>query len=168
MPRPGTGTRKAPGVTGDRGYFVGQRDARRSRSSIPTGISLPHRGVTRNDGTDTNGYSRLTDGDPATYWKSNPYLTRPFTGEDDALHPQWVTIDLAGPQPINAIRIAWAEPFARRYLVQYWTGDGSNQAADDGDMGDLPGRHGDRRERRHRDAARSIRRPCPSSSCASG
>jgi len=107
---------------GDRGYFVG-----RATPAEPIlhsyGYSLPHRGVTRNDGTDSTGFSRLTDGDPATYWKSNPYLTRPFTGEDDALHPQWVTIDLAGPHPVNAIRIEWAEPFARRYFVQYWTGE---------------------------------------------
>jgi hypothetical protein len=32
-------------------------------------------------------------------------------------------IDLATPQPINALRIAWGEPYAKQYLVQYWTGD---------------------------------------------
>jgi len=105
-----------------KGYFTG--------SAVPTeiirhsyGYSLPHRGVTRNDGTETRGYSRLTDSDLNSYWKSNPYLTRAFTGEDDSLHPQWVILDLATNQDINAIRIAWAEPFARRYLVQYWTGE---------------------------------------------
>ncbi len=104
-----------------RGYFTGGA-ATDERIEHSYGYLLPHRGVTRNDGTDTNGYSRLTDGDVATYWKSNPYLTKPFTGENDALHPQWVTLDLASPLPIDALRIAWAEPFARRYLVQYWTG----------------------------------------------
>jgi hypothetical protein len=105
-----------------RGYFTG--------SATPGepiqhsyGYPLPHRGVTRNDGTDTVGYSRLTDGDLATYWKSNPYLSRAFTGEDDSLHPQWVMIDLAGALPVDTIRIAWAEPFAVRYLVQHWTGE---------------------------------------------
>ena len=24
---------------------------------------------------------------------------------------------------INAIRIAWADPYAKRYRVQYWTGE---------------------------------------------
>jgi len=105
-----------------RGYFTGSATPGEPiRHSY--GYPLPHRGVTRNDGTDTLGFSRLTDGDPDTYWKSSPYLTQAFTGEADALHPQWVTIDLASPLPINAIRIAWAEPFARRYLVQYWTGE---------------------------------------------
>ena len=108
---------------GQRGYFTGSASPGEPiRHSY--GYPLPHRGVTRNDGTDTVGYSRLTDGDPASYWKSNPYLTQAFTGEDDARHPQWVTIDLAGTLPIDAIRIAWAEPFARRYAVQYWTGAG--------------------------------------------
>ncbi len=32
-------------------------------------------------------------------------------------------MDLAQVQQVNSIRIAWAEPYARRYVVQYWTGD---------------------------------------------
>ena len=105
-----------------KGYFTG--------SAIPTemlrysyGYSLPRRGFTRNDGTDNVGFSRLTDGDPNTFWKSSPYLTQRFTGERDAMHPQWVVMDLAQVQQVNSIRIAWGEPFARRYVVQYWTGD---------------------------------------------
>jgi hypothetical protein len=86
------------------------------------GYALPRRGTTQ-DGGASRGYSRLTDGDPATFWKSNPYLTRKFTNEDDALHPQWVIVDLNGMQDINAIRIDWCEPSARVYEVQYWTGD---------------------------------------------
>ena len=81
---------------------------------------LPHRGFSRGDG---NGWSRLTDGDLKTYWKSNPYLTSAFTGEDDALHPQWVIVDLGSKVDINAIRIAWADPYARLYAVQFWTGE---------------------------------------------
>ncbi|MGA8620975.1 MAG: discoidin domain-containing protein [Candidatus Sulfotelmatobacter sp.] len=105
-----------------KGYFTG--------SATPTemirysyGYGLPRRGFTRNDGTDNVGFSRLTDGDLNSFWKSNPYLTQQFTGESDALHPQWVVMDLAQMQQVNSIRIAWGEPYARRYSVQYWTGD---------------------------------------------
>jgi hypothetical protein len=104
-----------------RGYFTGSATPGEPlRHSY--GYPLPHRGVTHDDGTDFEGYSRLTDGDPATYWKSNPYLTKIFTGEDDSMHPQWILMDLASIQRVNAIRIAWAEPYAVHYLVQYWTG----------------------------------------------
>lgn len=105
-----------------KGYFTG--------SAAPTeslrysyGYALPRRGFTRNDGTDNVGFSRLDDGDLNTFWKSNPYLTEHFTGESDALHPQWIVLDLAQMQQVNAIRIAWGEPYAKHYLVQYWTGD---------------------------------------------
>ena len=104
-----------------KGYFTG--------ASVPTeslrysyGYGLPRRGFTRNDGTEV-GFSRLTDGDLNTFWKSNPYLTQHFTGESDALHPQWIVLDLTQPQPVNSIRIAWADPYATHYVVQYWTGD---------------------------------------------
>ncbi len=104
-----------------KGYFVG--------SSTPTetirysyGYGLPRRGFTRNDGTDNSGFSRMTDGDPNSFWKSNPYLTQRFTGESDALHPQWVVLDLAQTQAVNSIRIAWGDPYAKQYEVQYWTG----------------------------------------------
>lgn len=81
---------------------------------------LPHRGDTEGDG---DGWSRLTDGNLNSYWKSNPYLAREFTGEDDSLHPQWILIDLGKKTDIDAIRIAWAKPFARQYAIQFWTGD---------------------------------------------
>lgn len=108
-----------------KGYFVG--------SSTPTetirysyGYALPRRGFTRNDGVEPSGFSRLTDGDINSFWKSNPYLTERFTGESDALHPQWVVLDLAQIQSVNSIRIAWGEPFAKRYAVQYWSGPGDD------------------------------------------
>jgi Glycosyl hydrolases family 39 len=105
-----------------RGYFTGSAtpgDFVRHSYGYP----LPHRGVTHDDGTDMVGYSRLTDGDTNTYWKSNPYLTQAFTGEDDSLHPQWIFLDLTSRQDVSAIRIAWAEPYAKKYFVQYWTGE---------------------------------------------
>jgi hypothetical protein len=106
-----------------KGYFTGNAEPGTQMIRHSYGYPLPHRGVTRDDGTDTVGYSRLTDGDTGSYWKSNPYLTQGFTGESDALHPQWVFLDLASPQLVTAIRIAWAAPFAVRYQVQYWTGE---------------------------------------------
>jgi hypothetical protein len=105
-----------------KGYFTGSATpADPIRYSY--GYSLPHRGTTRNDGTGNAGFSRLTDGDLNTYWKSSPYLTQRFTGERDSLHPQWVILDLTQNQMVDSIRIAWANPYAIRYLVQYWTGD---------------------------------------------
>jgi hypothetical protein len=121
-----------------KGYFTGSTELGKPiRYSF--GYSLPHRGTTRNDGTDNVGFSRLTDGDINTYWKSNPYLTRRFTGESDETHPQWVLIDLAQPQMIQSIRIAWAEPFATRYLIQEWTGDDPLRAPTKGVWRTFPG-----------------------------
>jgi hypothetical protein len=103
------------------GYFTGSSEPKELlRHSF--GYPLPHRGNTRSDDS-ANKYSRLTDGDPATYWKSNPYLAKKFTGEDDALHPQWIVVDFETPQDISAMRIAWANPYARKYVVQYWAGE---------------------------------------------
>jgi F5/8 type C domain len=106
-----------------KGYFTGSAIPGTDLVRHSYGYPLPHRGVTRDDGTDMEGYSRLTDGDEDSYWKSNPYLTKPFTGEDDALHPQWVFLDLSSKQDVTAIRIAWGEPYATKYAVQYWTGE---------------------------------------------
>jgi len=107
-----------------KGYFVGDANPTKEQIRHSYGYSLPHRGFTRNGGTEFDGFSRLDDGSLDTYWKSNPYLTKEFTGEDDALHPQWVVISLDKNQSVNAIRIAWGEPYARAYELQYWVGDG--------------------------------------------
>jgi len=107
-----------------KGYFVGDSMPTKEMINHSYGYSLPHRGFTRNGGTEFDGYSRLDDGNPTSYWKSNPYLTQSFTGEDDAKHPQWLVVAFDKPEKIDAIRIDWAEPYARDYLVQYWTGDG--------------------------------------------
>jgi hypothetical protein len=105
-----------------KGYFTGDATPGEPiRHSY--GYDLRHRGFTRNGGTEFSGYSRLNDGDLKSYWKSNPYLTKTFTGEDDSLHPQWIVMDLEKRQEVNAVRIAWAEPYAHLYQVQYWTGE---------------------------------------------
>jgi hypothetical protein len=121
-----------------KGYFTG--------SANPTeflrysyGYALPHRGFTRNDGTDNSGFSRLTDGDASSYWKSNPYLTQRFTGESDSAHPQWIVVDLAQLQQISSIQIQWAEPYALHYIVQYWTGDDPIKAVTRGVWQTFPG-----------------------------
>ncbi len=122
-----------------KGYFVGDVTPTNDMIRHSFSYNLPHRGVTRNSGSEFDGYSRLDDGDPDTYWKSNPYLTKAFTGEDDGAHPQWVVIELGEEQIVTAVRIAWAEPYARKYKVQYWQGTGN--AMDDplqGEWKDYP------------------------------
>jgi hypothetical protein len=107
-------------VAKQEGYFTGSAEPTDEKILHSWAYPLPHRGATSGDG---NGWSRLTDGDLASYWKSNPYLAKPYTGDDDSLHPQWVMIDLGTKVEINAIRIAWADPYAKRYNVQFWTGE---------------------------------------------
>jgi len=102
------------------GYFTGSADPK-DEIRMSYAYPLPHRGNTRNGGA-SHGYSRLTDGDARTYWKSNPYLASKFTGESDVLHPQWIVVDFGTSQQIDAIQIAWADPYATRFLVQYWSG----------------------------------------------
>src|SRR5689334_9338172 len=101
------------------GYFVGSAEPGPEPIKHSWAYALPHRGTTTGSG---EAWSRLTDGDLNTYWKSNPYLTRDFTGEPDSMHAQWVVLDLGSKLDINAIRIAWANPYARNYTVQLWTG----------------------------------------------
>ena len=116
-----------------KGYFTGDKTPASEMIRHSYGYSLPHRGFTRNGGSEFDGYSRLDDGDVNTYWKSNPYLTSGFTGEDDSLHPQWVVIALDKKENVNGIRIQWADPYARDFRIQYWVGDGD--AMDEQDKG---------------------------------
>lgn len=69
------------------------------------GYRLPRRGFTRDQGNDDD-YSRLDDDDLKTFWKSNPYLARRYTGDPDCAHPQWVLYDLGGRKTINAAKIS--------------------------------------------------------------
>jgi hypothetical protein len=107
-----------------RGYYAG--------SPVPGtpirygySYSLPHRDFM------TSGDSPLVAG-VQSYWKSNPYLASHFTGESDALHPQWIVIDMGKARPMDAIHIQWVNPYAVTYSVQYWVGDDN---ALDWDMG---------------------------------
>src|SRR5580698_2952670 len=96
------------------GYFTGSTELKEPLRYI-LAYALPHRGFS------TSG-DRPVQGPNPSYWKSNPYLTNKFTGETDALHPQWVITDLKMEKPVNAIRIAWASPYATTYQVEYWVG----------------------------------------------
>jgi hypothetical protein len=106
------------------GYFAGSAEP---GEPIHYGYSysLPHRDFM------TSGDSPLVAG-PQSYWKSNPYLTSHFTGESDALHPQWIVIDMGASRAVDAIHIQWVNPYAVTYVVQYWVGDNN---ALDWDMG---------------------------------
>ena len=96
------------------GYFTGSTELKEPIRYVLS-YSLPHRGFS------TSG-DRPIMGPHLSYWKSNPYLTSKFTGESDSLHPQWVVIDLEAEKPVNAIRIAWQDPYATSYQVEYWAG----------------------------------------------
>lgn len=85
------------------------------------GYRLPRRGNSIDQATN-RGYSRLTDGDMRSFWKSNPYLDRHFTGEDNARHPQWVVLDLRKTGLVNAARLLWGTPYATSYSIEYFTG----------------------------------------------
>ncbi len=99
------------------GYFTGSTELKEPLRYILS-YALPHRGFS------TSG-DRPLQGPNLTYWKSNPYLTSKFTGESDAVHPQWVVVDLQAEKPVNAIRVAWASPYATAYQVEYWIGKGA-------------------------------------------
>ena len=51
------------------GYFVGNAEPAGSLNES-FGFKLPHRGSTRSD-EDSDEYSRITDGNPGSYWKQS-------------------------------------------------------------------------------------------------
>jgi hypothetical protein len=93
------------------------------------GYRLPRRGNTL-DQAHNDSYSRIDDGDPATFWKSNPYLDG---------RPQWLFINLGDEESVASIRIRWATPFATEYRVQYWNGADPVNYSTAGDWIDFPG-----------------------------
>jgi hypothetical protein len=101
------------------GYWVSDSNAA-APIELSYGYRLPRRGNTGDEAND-DGYSRLDDGDPETFWKSNPYLDAHFTGEDNARHPQWVVMDFGRRRKINALRIQWGSQFATEFTVEYAT-----------------------------------------------
>ena len=97
-----------------RGYWVS--DATPAEPiRLSYGYRLPRRGNTI-DQANNDGYSRLADGDTASFWKSNPCLDAHFSGE---VRPQWVAADLGRTQPVSAVQLLWGTPRALDYEVQY-------------------------------------------------
>jgi hypothetical protein len=84
------------------------------------GYALPRRGNTI-DQANNVGYSRLDDADESSFWKSNPFLDAHFTHDSNARHEQWVVVDFGETELVNAARLLWGVPFARRYEIQYAT-----------------------------------------------
>src|SRR5436190_2384613 len=103
------------------GYWISD-DSLAEPINLSYGYRLSRRGNTIDQAND-DGYSRITDGNEESFWKSNPYLDSHFTGEADDAHPQWVVIDLGAVRPVDCIRIHWGTPFARQYRVEYWSGN---------------------------------------------
>lgn len=99
------------------GYWVSRPDASKP-IDVSYGYRLPRRGNT-GDQANNDSYSRLDDGDDTSFWKSNPYLDRYFTGQDNPAHLAWVVVDFGHATRVNAVRIAWGEPYATRLSVEY-------------------------------------------------
>jgi hypothetical protein len=105
------------------GYWISD-DSLAEPINLSYGYRLPRRGNTIDQAND-DGYSRITDGNEESFWKSNPHLDSHFTGQADDAHPQWVVIDLGATTPVNCIRIHWGAPYARQYRIEYWSGEDS-------------------------------------------
>jgi hypothetical protein len=107
------------------GYFTGSSELKEQLRYILS-YALPHRGFSSSD-------DRPPQSPNPSYWKSNPYLTNRFTGENDALHPQWVVLDLRAEKPVSEVEIGWAQPYAKTYRVDYWAGSAPLSRAPQGE-----------------------------------
>jgi hypothetical protein len=101
------------------GYWLGN-DRTAKPIQLSWGYHLPRRGDSTDNANNTD-FSRLTDGDPTTFWKSNPYLDVRYTHEAQA-RPQWLQLRLEENATVDTAVIAWGEPYATDFLVQHWVG----------------------------------------------
>ena len=115
------------------GYWTSD-DALGAPIQVSYGYRLPRRGNTIDQAND-DGYSRLTDGDTTSFWKSNPYLDSRYTGESLDSHPQWAIIDMDSAVDVNSVSIHWGIPFATHYDVQYWPDEQPTGPDDNTDNG---------------------------------
>src|ERR1051325_5421761 len=115
---------------GKRGYFTGSTELKEPLRYILS-YALPHRGFSPSAARPVQGPNR-------SHCKSHPYLTSRFTGESDALHPQWVVLDLRTEKPVQSVGIAWASPYARTYQGDYWVGRNPLSRAPDGQWKTFP------------------------------
>jgi hypothetical protein len=56
--------------------------------------------------------AHMTDGDPATSWKSNVDTEFP--------DHQWVYVDLGTARTVDSVEVAWGAPGASTFQIQYW------------------------------------------------
>lgn len=123
-----------------RGYWVSDANQPPGEDrGVSHGYDLPRRGNTV-DQADNDGYSRLTDGNDESFWKSNPYLDPHFTHLDDKTDPQWIMFAFPDVVPVETLQIAWGTPYATRISVQHWVGgaDPMFPSAKDGRWQDFP------------------------------
>ncbi|MFO1475754.1 MAG: discoidin domain-containing protein [Verrucomicrobiota bacterium] len=76
---------------------------------------MTHRGTTSHYGRP----SVVTDGNTNTFWLSY--------ADPAAPRAQWLYVDLGEIQKSDAVTIAWGEPHATRFTIQYWKPDAMNQ-----------------------------------------
>jgi hypothetical protein len=118
------------------GYWTSS-DVSGAPIALSYGYRLPRRGNTI-DQAHNDGYSRIDDGDEATFWKSNPYLDEHFTRKSNELEPQWLLVDLGAKHAVDAVRVAWGEPFAIAYRIEWWSGDDPINEPAEGDWRVFP------------------------------
>src|SRR5256885_4915072 len=87
------------------GYFVGDPTPTREMIRHSYGYSLPHRGFTRNGGTEIDPFSRLGLGPLHTFWENNSLLPTQFHRQCQLWQPQTVEGSLQKTGPRETTRV---------------------------------------------------------------